>query len=125
MVNEITTPTADPTVEVWAGVSYPVSLRLTPATNPDGTPGQPFEAVMWTADLEVSDGVSLTAAASTPETALRGLARVAASRTALPGPVSRRRGPEEAARDFEVDHRESGCPCRATTPDEHDTRDAE
>lgn len=58
-------------VEIHEGVSYPITLRVTPGTDAAGKPAR--QTVMWSADLEITEGIGLTAAAETPIEALAGI----------------------------------------------------
>lgn len=64
-------PSGRDRVELHEGVSYPVTFRATPGTGADGYPQA--HAVMWSADLEIIEGISITAAAADPMEALAGL----------------------------------------------------
>ena len=67
--------------QLHAGISYEVSLRLTPGANGNGalTPGH--RNVMWSADAG-----SLTASGATPERALAALRDLVAERYVEPQP---------------------------------------
>lgn len=63
----------------FEGVSYKVEFRATPGYNADGHPQS--HAVMWSADLIVDEGWSLTASGQTPAEAAYKLAAIVAERS--------------------------------------------
>jgi hypothetical protein len=67
--------------DVYEGISYEVTLRATPWRDENGPPAQSSDRVMWSADCEIGEGVSLTASGDSPVHALGALHRVILSHT--------------------------------------------
>lgn len=67
---------------VRPGVSYPVTLRITPGRDIEGNAS--YGHVMWSADAEIVDGISITTQGSTAVIALSALAALVNGRTEWP-----------------------------------------